>query len=44
MNSKKSTQFMVLEEQVMTMKDWIKATDDLLKLSKKKILPDSGKV
>lgn len=35
---------MALEEQIMTMKDWIKATDDLLKLRKKKILQDSGKV
>lgn len=35
---------MALEEQVMTMKDWINATDDLLKLRKKKILQDSGKV
>ena len=35
---------MALEEQIMTMKDWINATDDLLKLRKKKILQDSGKV
>ena len=35
---------MALEEQVMTMKDWINATDDLLKLRKKNILQDSGKV
>ena len=35
---------MAIEEQVMTMKDWINATDDLLKLRRKKILNDSGKV
>ena len=35
---------MALEEKIMTMKDWINATDDLLKLRKKKILQDSGKV
>lgn len=35
---------MALEEHIMTMKDWINATDDLLKLRKKKILQDSGKI
>lgn len=35
---------MALEGHIMTMKDWISATDDLLKLRKKKVLQDSGKV
>lgn len=35
---------MAEEEQVMTMKDWINETDNLLKFRKKEILKDSGKV
>ena len=32
------------EKHVMTMKDWISATDDLLKFRKKQVLKDSGKI
>ena len=32
------------ERHIMTMKDWIKATDDLLKFRRKQILKDSGKI
>lgn len=32
------------EQHVMTMKDWIKATDNLLKFRKRKILVNSGNV
>ena len=32
------------ERHVMTMKDWINATDDLLKFRKKQVLKDSGKI
>ncbi|MBQ8043337.1 MAG: virulence RhuM family protein [Clostridia bacterium] len=32
------------EQRVMTMKDWINVTDDLLKYRKKEILKDSGKI
>jgi len=32
------------EQRVMTMKDWINATDDLLKYRKKEILKDYGKI
>lgn len=35
---------MAEEDQVMTMKDWINETDNLLKFRKKEILKDSGKV
>lgn len=35
---------MAEEHQVMTMNDWIKETDELLKFRKKKILIDSGKI
>lgn len=35
---------MAEEEQIMTMKDWINETDDLLKFRKKEILKDSGRV
>lgn len=35
---------MAEEEQVMTMKDWINETDNLLKFRKKEILKDSGKI
>lgn len=35
---------MAEEEQIMTMKDWINETDNLLKFRKKEILKDSGKV
>ncbi len=35
---------MVEENQVMTMKDWINETDNLLKFRKKEILKDSGKI
>ena len=35
---------MAEENQVMTMKDWISETDNLLKFRKKEILKDSGKV
>ncbi len=35
---------MAEEEQVMTMKDWINETDNLLKFRKKEILKDFGKV
>ncbi len=35
---------MAEEHQVMTMNDWIKETDELLKFRKKKILSDSGKI
>lgn len=35
---------MAEEEQIMTMKDWIYETDNLLKFRKKKILKDSGKI
>ena len=32
------------ERHIMTMKDWIKATDDLLEFRRKQILKDSGKI
>ena len=32
------------ERHVMTMKDWINATDDLLKFRRKQVLKDSGKI
>jgi len=32
------------EKHIMTMKDWIKATDDLLKFRRKQVLKDSGKI
>ena len=32
------------EQRIMTMKDWINITDDLLKFRKKEILKDSGKI
>jgi len=32
------------ERRIMTMKDWIKATDDLLKFRRKQVLKDSGKI
>lgn len=35
---------MAEEHQIMTMNDWIKETDDLLKFRKKNILNDSGKI
>lgn len=35
---------MAEEKQVMTMKDWIEETDNLLKFRKKEILKDSGRV
>ena len=35
---------MAEENQVMTMKDWINETDNLLKFRKKEILNDSGKI
>ena len=35
---------MTEENQVMTMKDWINETDNLLKFRKKEILNDSGKI
>ena len=35
---------MAEEHQVMTMNDWIKETDELLKFRKKSILSDSGKI
>ena len=35
---------MAEEGQVMTMKDWINETDNLLKFRKKEILKDSGKI
>ena len=35
---------MAEENQVMTMKDWISETDNLLKFRKKEILKDSGKI
>ena len=35
---------MAEESQVMTMKDWINETDNLLKFRKKEILKDSGKI
>ena len=35
---------MAEEEQIMTMKDWINETDNLLKFRKKEILKDSGRV
>lgn len=35
---------MAEEAQVMTMKDWIDETDNLLKFRKKEILKDSGKI
>ena len=35
---------MAEENQVMTMKDWINETDNLLKFRKKEILKDSGKI
>ena len=35
---------MAEENQVMTMKDWINETDNLLKFRKKEILQDSGKI
>ncbi len=35
---------MAEEHQIMTMNDWIKETDDLLKFRKKNILNDAGKI
>ena len=35
---------MAEDEQIMTMKDWIAETDNLLKFRKKEILKDSGKI
>ena len=35
---------MAEEHQIMTMKDWINVTDELLKFRKKSILSDSGKI
>ncbi len=35
---------MAEEENIMTMQDWIDATDKLLKFREKKILNDSGKI
>ena len=35
---------MAEENQVMTMKDWINETDNLLKFRKKEILNNSGKI
>ena len=35
---------MAEEHQVMTMNDWIKETDELLKFRNKNVLSDSGKV
>ena len=35
---------MAEENQVMTMKDWINETDNLLKFRKKEILQNSGKI
>lgn len=35
---------MAEEEQVMTMKEWINETDNLLKFRKKELLKDSGRV
>ena len=32
------------EKHIMTMKDWINATDDLLKFRRKQVLKDSGKI
>ena len=32
------------ERRIMTMKDWINATDDLLKFRRKQVLKDSGKI
>ena len=32
------------EKHIMTMNDWISATDDLLKFRKKHVLKDSGKI
>ena len=32
------------DHQIMTMKDWINVTDELLKFRKKSILSDSGKI
>ena len=32
------------ERHIMTMKDWINATDDLLKFRRKQVLKDSGKL
>ena len=32
------------ERHIMTMKDWINATDDLLKFRRKQVLKDSGKI
>lgn len=38
------TEDMAEEHQIMTMNDWIKETDDLLKFRKKNILNDAGKI
>ena len=35
---------MAYEHKVMTMKDWIEVTDDLLKFRKKQVLNDAGKI
>ena len=35
---------MAYEHKVMTMKDWIEVTDDLLKFRKKQVLVDSGRI
>ena len=35
---------MAEENQIMTMRDWINETDNLLKFRKKEILKDSGKI
>ena len=35
---------MAEEHQIMTMNDWIKETDELIKFRKKNVLNDSGKI
>lgn len=35
---------MAEEHQIMTMKDWIKETDELIKFRKKNVLGDSGRI
>ena len=37
-------EFQALEQQAMTMKDWINATDDLLKFRRKEVLNNSGSI
>jgi len=37
-------EFQALNEQIMTMKDWLEITDDFLKFNRQEILKDAGKI